>query len=281
MNKRTTSTKRKLAVAWSKPTRFKVPIPKDEPQRLASLFHYRILDTPPEEDFDNITAVAAQICDTPIALISFVDSERQWFKSKVGLTVAETSRDIAFCAHAIVHRDLFVVADATKDERFEDNPLVTAEPKIRFYAGAPLVTPDDHAVGTLCVLDRVPRQLTPDQTEALRALSRQVMNQLEMRRKIYEQRHELLARAHREKVLQRQVRQARHSYSAQRQLLRKSAHLLQSSAHLITKHLQRAAAVTSADERREALRAASTSARSLLTISRRMIQRAEKSHVPR
>jgi len=281
MNKRTTSTKRKLTVAWSKLTRFKVPIPKDEPQRLASLFHYRILDTPPEEDFDNITAVAAQICDTPIALISLVDSERQWFKSRVGLTVAETSRDIAFCAHAIVQRDLFVVADATKDQRFEDNPLVTAKPKIRFYAGAPLVTPDDHAIGTLCVLDRVPRKLTPDQAEALRALSRQVMNQLEMRRKIYEQRHELLARGHREKALQRQVRQARHSCSAQRQLLRKAARRLQSSANVVARHLQRAVAANSPDQRGEALRAASTSARSLMALSRGMIQSAEKSHARR
>ena len=278
MKKHTTAGNRKLSINWARPTRFKVPIPKDEPQRLASLYHYRVLDTPPEEDFDCLTTVAAQICGTPIALISLVDSDRQWFKSKVGLTLAETSRDIAFCAHAIMERDLFIVADASKDQRFEDNPLVVAKPKIRFYAGAPLVTPDDHAIGTLCVLDRVPRELTRDQTEALRALSRQVMNQLEMRKKIYELRHELLARRHHEKVLRRQAGQARQSCRAQRQLLRHAAHRLQSGVNLVARHIEHAAAGASSEARQEPLRAARASARPLLALAREMKQRAARPH---
>ncbi len=161
---------------------FRVPVPRREKQRLAALDRYRILDTPPEEIFDDITMLASYICGTPIALITLVDPHRQWFKSKVGLTMKETRRDIAFCAHAIMKRTLFVVPDAATDKRFAWNPLVTADPKIRFYAGAPLVTADNHALGTLCVLDRVPRTLTAAQKEAMQALSRQVMALLELRR---------------------------------------------------------------------------------------------------
>src|SRR5207247_9005149 len=160
------------------------PMPKDEPDRLAELHNYEILDTLPEEVFDNITLLASHICQTPIAMVTLVDSDRQWFKSKVGTTVAETSRDIAFCAHAIMEEDLFVVPDAAADKRFARNPLVLSRPKIRFYAGAPLLTPHKHALGTLCVIDRVPRRLTKEQLEALRALSRAVMSHLETRRQI-------------------------------------------------------------------------------------------------
>ena len=120
----------------------KTPPPwQDEKQRLGVLGQYAVLDTPPEEAFDNLTALAAQICEAPIALISLVDENRQWFKSKVGLTASETARNISFCGHGIHQPGLFIVPDATRDERFADNPLVTAEPRIRFYAGAPLVLP--------------------------------------------------------------------------------------------------------------------------------------------
>lgn len=157
--------------------------PENEKKRLKVLWQYEVLDTVPEALFDDLTELAARICEAPIALISLVDEKRQWFKSKFGTTVAETSRDISFCAHAIQQSDLFIVPDATKDERFARNPLVTSDPKIRFYAGAPLITADGYALGTLCIIDKVPRELRPDQKQALRILARHVVSQLELRRR--------------------------------------------------------------------------------------------------
>ncbi|HWQ34686.1 MAG TPA: PAS domain S-box protein [Blastocatellia bacterium] len=162
------------------------PQPETEAARLEALRRYEILDTASEQAFDDLTQLAAQICRVPIVLISLVDDRRQWFKSRVGLSLTETPREVAFCAHAITGTDLFIVPDASEDQRFARNPLVTGEPGIRFYAGAPLLTPDGHALGTLCVLDRVPREPAPEQMEALRALSRQVMTQLELRLKLKE-----------------------------------------------------------------------------------------------
>ena len=160
----------------------KAPIPENEAQRLAALREYHILDTAAEQAYDDITALAAHLCDVPIAMISLVDESRQWFKSKLGLNEQETPRDVAFCAHAILQTEPLIVRDALKDARFADSALVTREPHIRFYAGFPLANPEGFALGTLCAIDRRPRQLSARQKTAMQALSRQVMALLELRR---------------------------------------------------------------------------------------------------
>lgn len=163
----------------------KAPLPFNETQRLKTLRDYAVLDTLPEQVFDDLTLLVAHICQTPVALISLVDEQRQWFKSKIGLSTPEISRDISFCAHAILYADeVLEVRDAQLDSRFADNPLVTSDPHIRFYAGAPLVAPDGSALGTLCVLDHVPRELSTTQKQAMQALSRQVVTLLELRRNL-------------------------------------------------------------------------------------------------
>ena len=157
-------------------------LPNNEAARLEALRHYRILDSAPERSFDAITELASFICESPIALVSLVDKDRQWFKSRVGLAATETPRDFSFCAHAIVQGTLLVVEDATADKRFADNPLVTDDPHIRFYAGAPLITPEGHALGSLCVIDRKPRKLSAERASALEKLASLVVTQLELRR---------------------------------------------------------------------------------------------------
>lgn len=160
------------------------PLPANETERLAALARYNILDTPLEEAFDDLAVLAAQICGVPVALVTLVDAERQWFKASYGLTgMHETPRDVAFCAHTILHDDVMIVPDAHSDQRFADNPLVTEAPHVRFYAGMPLITDDGYALGSLCVLDQSPHVLSAGQIDMLRRLGRQVQLLLELRRK--------------------------------------------------------------------------------------------------
>lgn len=157
-------------------------IPADEKQRLAALHSYRILDSAPESDFDEVVELASSICESPISLVTLIDSDRQWFKSQKGIDGSETPREHAFCAHAIHDEDLMIVPDAWQDERFFDNPYVTSDPNVRFYAGMPIVTAEGYKLGTLCVIDRQPKQLSDYQRMALKVLGHQVMKLLDLRK---------------------------------------------------------------------------------------------------
>ncbi|MDB5256257.1 MAG: domain S-box, partial [Chitinophagaceae bacterium] len=154
-----------------------------EDKRIKILHEYKVLDTLPEEELDALTKLASTICDTPMALITLIDENRQWFKSKVGFDATETSRDTAFCNHAIQGNDLYEIPDATQNKLFVNNPFVTGEPKVRFYAGAPLINPEGYKLGTLCVIDTVPKHLNEKQKETLRILSSFIMNHFELRKK--------------------------------------------------------------------------------------------------
>ncbi len=165
----------------------KPQIPIDEDKRLLALKEYSILDTLPEKEYDDITYLASQICGTPISLISLIDDKRQWFKSHHGLDATETPKEIAFCAHAINDKNnIFIINDSRKDERFHDNPLVTDDPYVIFYAGVPLISSDGYPLGTLCVIDNKPNKLDDSQLKALQALTNQLMNLFELRKKSIE-----------------------------------------------------------------------------------------------
>lgn len=158
-------------------------LPPDEEARLKALRELELLDTEPEAEFDELVRRAAAATDAPIAVITLVDEARQWFKARVNLELESTDRDVSFCAHAILTPDdLTIVPDTLEDERFNDNLLVTEDPNIRFYAGAPIFTPDGHPVGTLCVIDAAPRNLSAEQAQALRELAGEVSRQIERRR---------------------------------------------------------------------------------------------------
>ncbi len=241
----------------------KAPLPPNEEERLEALHALNILDTPNEQAFDDITFLASFICDVPIALITLVDEERQWFKSVVGLNEKETSRDVSFCAHAILDpQNIFEIPDALKDERFADNPFVTQDPHIRFYAGAPLVTNGGHAIGTLCVIDRVPRILNDRQRKALSALRRRITAELALRK----------ANAQLEEAggqLKQQNQDLARLNEEKNRMLGMAAHDLRNPIGVISTYgsmLLDDAVPMSAEERKELLQEISTSSRQMLRL---------------
>ena len=181
------------------------PATNTDAARVAALEKYAILDSEPEQAFDDLAKLASYICKTPIALVSLVDGERQWFKSKLGLSASQTPREVAICATTIQQKDVFVVPDALKDERFQNNPLVVSEPHIRFYAGAPLINEEGYALGTLCVVDLVPREFNEEQKEALKTLGRLVLAQMEFRRNLILLREALTDRTLKEHEREREL----------------------------------------------------------------------------
>ncbi|MCH8494185.1 MAG: GAF domain-containing protein [Balneolales bacterium] len=198
----------------------KPPEPANEKERLESLHSYGILDTEPESEFDDIVKIAKHITGTPLALITFVDKDRQWFKSSIGIDDKETPRDIAFCAYAIHQSDTMVVTDPTTDERFATNPLVTSLPHIRFYAGSPLMTPDGHGLGTLCVVDTKERELSSEQLEVLEALRNEVMRKLERNKEIKSLKKKILQFAEHEQNIEQYKSELNHRAERLRELER-------------------------------------------------------------
>lgn len=211
-----------------------IPLPENELQRAAALQQYQILDTPEEAAFDDLTQLAAQICQTPFAWISFIDEERQWFKSRRGIEITETPRSVAFCAHALLHSDLWIVPDTIADPRFADNPFVTHSPRLRFYAAMPLINAAGFALGTLCVADRVPRTLHPDQQVALRVLAQQVITKLELRRNVLErqQLEEKIVHAQVVEIAQQSLEKTIHVYQDTEQTLVEQIQLAQTIAQI-------------------------------------------------
>ncbi len=241
------------------------PIPENEAERLEALRRYQILDTGPEAAFDDLAALASYICGTPMALVSLVDSDRQWFKAKVGVDASETPRDVSFCAHTILAEDTLVVEDALADNRFAGNPLVTTDPKIRFYAGAKLTTSDGYALGSLCVVDRVPRQLTPAQKEALQALSRQVVAQMEYKRSVL-QMAEIIAERKQTEELKMANQAAQAASRAKSEFLANISHELRTPLNGILGMTELVLDSELTSEQRENLEVVKTSADSLLSL---------------
>lgn len=205
---------------------------ENEEERLKALDSYEIMDSLTQKDFDDITRLASEICNTPISLISFIDANRQWFKSRHGLETTETPREFAFCAHAILNpTEVFIVPDATKDDRFRHNPLTTGHPNVVFYTGVPLTNPDGHALGTLCVIDSQPRELTANQITALKALANQVMAQLELRRKVKELNTLALELKKSNEYLERFALMASHDIKSPLTSIMLTAQLLKSKYH--------------------------------------------------
>lgn len=212
------------------PTVIKPGIPHNETERLEALYELDLLYSEPEEAYDEVAVLASQIAETPISLITLIDAEKQWFKSKVGTEGSETDREIAFCSHAILQEEPMIVGNMLEDERFAENPLVVNDPSVRFYAGFPLVTPEGYALGTLCVLDNKPRELSPDQIFGLQTLANQVLRTIRLRRAlkdevtksqvIEEQRDELLqSKGTQERILNMLSRDVREPLSGLKSIL--------------------------------------------------------------
>ena len=176
------------------------PLSANEPARLATLRRYSILDSLSEPEFDDASTLAAILCGTPVSLVSLIDEDRQWFKSKVGIDLTETPRSQSFCAYSLATGRTLVVPDAQQDPRFADNPLVTGDPNIRFYAGSPIIAPNGHVLGSVCVVDTQPRTLNPLQVAGLEALARQVMALIEARSNLLENQRTVAALLQSEKL---------------------------------------------------------------------------------
>jgi signal transduction histidine kinase/ActR/RegA family two-component response regulator len=243
-------------------------IPANDVERVAILRSLGVLDTPPEPDYDEITLLAAQICQVPIALISLIDTDRQWFKSKVGIDGAGTPRNVSFCAHAICEpeKELFIVPDAHDDPRFADNPYVLDDPNVRFYAGSPLVTHDGWALGTLCVIDRKPRELTEAQLKALTALKRHVINAIELRRLVENQNRIITDLEQTRRALDEARRVAENATRAKAEFLAAMSHEIRTPMNAVIgmTTLLRSTALT--DEQRESVDTIQQSGDHLLTV---------------